>query len=82
MTIVNVSKPTTSFSNSSKVSIGETWATITTTWATETRTWLAVSQLITNTSRYFNQIWLATLQPWLMLTPWLGDSEITNQSKP
>ena len=37
--------------NSSKVSVGETWGTITTTWATETRTWLAVSQLIGNTSK-------------------------------
>ena len=82
MAITNVSKPTTSFSNSSKVSIGETWATITTTWAAETRTWLAVSQLFTNTSRAFNQIWSSVLYPWLMLTPWLGDSEITNQSKP
>lgn len=51
MAITNTSKPTTTFSNSSKVSVGETWATITTTWATETRTWLAVSQLITNTTR-------------------------------
>lgn len=37
--------------NSSKVSIGETWGTITTTWASEPRTWLAISQLIGNTSK-------------------------------
>ncbi len=51
MALVNTSKPTTTLTNSSKVSIGETWATITTTWASETRTWLAVSQLFTNTAR-------------------------------
>lgn len=37
--------------NASKVSIGETWGTITTSWASETRTWLAISQLIGNTSK-------------------------------
>ena len=51
MAIANEPKPTTSFTNSSKVSQGETWGTITTTWATETRTWLAVSQLVTNTAK-------------------------------
>ncbi len=51
MAIVNTSKPTTSLTNSSKISIGETWGSITTTWASETRTWGAVSQLFTNTSR-------------------------------
>jgi len=40
----------------SKVSIGETWDTVTTTWATETRTWLAISQLFTNTSRQSSSI--------------------------
>lgn len=42
--------------NLSKVSIGETWGTISTTWASESRTWLAVSQLFTNTSRTSNSI--------------------------
>jgi len=51
MSITNTAKPSTSITNSSKVSIGETWATITTDWASETRTWLAASQLIGNTSR-------------------------------
>ena len=37
--------------NGSKVSVGETWDTITTSWTTETRTWLAISQLIGNTSK-------------------------------
>lgn len=56
MPITNQSKPTTSITNTSKVSIGETWATIDTTWATEIRTWLAVSQLITNGTRQSSSI--------------------------
>ena len=49
--ITNQDKPTTILTNSSKVSIGETWSSITTTWASETRTWLAVSQLIDNVTK-------------------------------
>lgn len=49
--MLNQSKPTTSIANASKVSIGETWGTITTTWASETRTWEAVSQLLSNAAR-------------------------------
>lgn len=56
MSITNQSKPTTSLTNTSKVSIGETWATIDTSWATEVRTWLAVSQLITNGTRQSSTI--------------------------
>jgi len=37
--------------NASKVSIGETWDSITSSWDTETRTWLQISQLIGNTSK-------------------------------
>lgn len=37
--------------NTSKVSIGETWGTIATTWATETQTWLSASQLIDNATK-------------------------------
>jgi hypothetical protein len=48
MAITNIIKPTTSLTNSLKVSYGETWGSITTTWAVETRTWLGVSQLLTN----------------------------------
>lgn len=48
MAITNISKPSSSISNSTKVSHGETWATITTSWATETRTWASVSQLLSN----------------------------------
>lgn len=44
----NVSRPTTSISNSTQPNKGETWSSITTTWATETRTWLQASKLINN----------------------------------
>lgn len=56
MAITNQSKPTTSITNTAKVSIGETWGSIATTWASETRTWLAVSQLITNSTRISSSI--------------------------
>lgn len=42
--------------NVAKVSIGETWDTISTTWASETQTWLAASQLITNNSKASSSI--------------------------
>ena len=49
--LANTSKPTTSIVNSTRVSIGETWASDPYTWAAEPRTWLAVSQLFTNSTR-------------------------------
>lgn len=39
MSLVNTSKPTTTLTNTAKVSNSEFWSTIATTWATETRTW-------------------------------------------
>jgi hypothetical protein len=54
--ITNQAKPTTTLTNTAKVSIGETWATITTTWASETRTWLQISQLLTNSARTSSSI--------------------------
>jgi hypothetical protein len=49
--MINQDKPTTAVSNATKVSIFETWATITTTWASETRTWLDMTSIIENTSK-------------------------------
>lgn len=49
--LVNTSKPSTSFTNSTRVSFAELWSTITTTWATETRTWAACASLFTDTSK-------------------------------
>ena len=51
MAISNTSKPTTTLSNTDKVSIGTTWNSILTTWNSETQTWLEASQLIDNISR-------------------------------
>lgn len=51
MSLVNQDKPNTSISNSTRISIGETWASIPTTWATETRTWEDMQSLIDNVSR-------------------------------
>ena len=51
MSIVNISKPSSSFANQTKINIGETWDSITTTWATETRTWDEMASIITNTVR-------------------------------
>jgi len=49
--MINTTKPSTSLINASKVSFGETWATIPTTWLSETRTWLATGSLFTNPSK-------------------------------
>lgn len=51
MAITNVSKPSSTVTNNTKINIGETWASITTTWATEPRTWDATQSLISNVSR-------------------------------
>lgn len=56
MSITNTSKPNTSLTNSTKVSIGETWTTVDTTWAAETRTWLEISQLIDNITKQTTSI--------------------------
>lgn len=42
--------------NASKVSIGETWDSITTSWASETQNWEEASQLISNSARTSSSI--------------------------
>ena len=70
-------------SNASKVSIGETWATVSTTWATESRTWLAVSQLFTNVALAGNiALWASRSYPWQQALPWQSAGGVTNISKP
>lgn len=51
MAITNVSKPSTTLTNATKVSFAELWSTITTTWASETRTWDATGSLFSNASK-------------------------------
>lgn len=84
MAFTNVSKPTTSIANVTKVNTGETWASILTTWATETHDWQTVSQLLTNSSKpAFGYLWGASSLPWLESSPWDDVfSGITNISKP
>lgn len=56
MSLTNMSKPSTSLTNSSKVFDYETWATIPTTFATETRTWIDCISLIDNSSKISSSI--------------------------
>ncbi len=70
--------------NNTKVSIGETWATISTTWASELQSWEEASQLIGNISKttYGDPLWNAQLV-WQLALPWeVNTSVMTNQLKP
>lgn len=49
--MINTSKPTTSFANTTRISHEETWNSNTTTWNTETRTWNDMGSKIDNSSR-------------------------------
>ncbi len=62
MSFVNTTKPSGSITNMSKVSIGETWGSITTSWASETRTWQMASQLFANVSKVVSTI-VNTIKP-------------------
>ena len=68
--------------NQNKVSVGETWDTVTTSWATEAQTWQGASHLITNIGIIAN-IWESRTLPWTSPAPWLlVGGGITNQNKP
>lgn len=54
--MINENKPTSSISNETKTSFGETWDSILTMWATETRTWDEVSRLMDNESKVISSI--------------------------
>ena len=83
MSITNVSKPSSSISNLTKINIGETWDSITTTWATETRTWDDMRSIIdNNTKAYSGYLWAESTLPWQLATPWIDTNKITNQAKP
>ena len=51
MSITNISKPTTTLANSTKINIGEVWNTDSFTWATESRTWDDMQSLIDNITK-------------------------------
>lgn len=51
MSITNVSKPSTTMTNITRVTSYETWDSNTTTWNTETRTWDEMASTMGNVSR-------------------------------
>ena len=51
MAITNQSKPTTTYTNASKVNIGETWASDSLQWQNESRTWNATISIISNPAK-------------------------------
>jgi hypothetical protein len=51
MALTNISKPSTTLTNATKVSFAELWSTITTTYAAETRSWADCISLIDNSSK-------------------------------
>jgi len=54
--ITNITKPTTSVENLTKVNIGEVLDTALLTWATETRTWNATVSIISNLARQSSSV--------------------------
>ena len=83
MSIINQNKPNTSLTNISRISIGESWSSITTTYASETRTWADMASLIDNISLGITgYLWSIKRFPWTEATPWLSEGGISNQSKP
>lgn len=82
MALTNVSKPSTTLTNSSKVVSYESWDTITTTWDTETRTWDDMASVMDNTTLNTDNLWSNRSFPWLMALPWQQTGGITNTSKP
>ena len=82
--IVGALNASAGLTNTPKVSVGETWATIETTWATESRTWLAASQLLVNQAlSSTDSIWSARTFPWQETLPWQNtNAGIINVSKP
>lgn len=51
MAITNISKPTTTLSNTTKVDIGETWDSSILDWDTEVRSWDDLASIISNTAK-------------------------------
>ncbi len=56
MAITNVSKPSSSMANQTKINIGETWDTDLNTWNAELRTWDETASVIDNITRISSSI--------------------------
>jgi hypothetical protein len=79
----NISKPTTSLTNSNKVVQYETFDTLTTTFDTETRTFDEMATTWTNqVLSGVGFLWSIKRFPWTETSPWLTEGGITNQAKP
>jgi hypothetical protein len=82
MAITNISKPSTSLTNPTKVVQYETWDSLTTTWDTETRTWDEMGTTWTNTSINASDWFFSNRRfPFTEATPFLSGG-MTNQAKP
>lgn len=49
--MINESKPTTSFTNSTRINTGEIWNTNSNQWQNESRTWNESGSLISNVTK-------------------------------
>jgi len=56
MAITNESKPSSSYTNMTRINIGEVWDSNLNTWNAETRTWNDMASLINNTTRVSSSI--------------------------
>lgn len=56
MALVNVSKPSTSLTNTTKIDIGLTWSANLLQWQNETRTWDDTTSTIDNITRITSTI--------------------------
>jgi hypothetical protein len=80
--MINESKPTSSMTNISRVSFGETWDNNLQTWNEDTTTWNASGSLMTNELISTNFFFSIRRTPFLETAPFTVGGGMTNQSKP
>jgi hypothetical protein len=54
--MINQSKPTTSYTNTAKINIGEVWNTDLNQWQNESRTWDDMASLLDNATKISSSI--------------------------
>lgn len=83
MSITNISKPTTTLSNTSKAASGVTWATETHTWANDPYTWADKASNIRNAYILNSGLFFSSQRhPFLETSPFTTNGGITNIAKP
>lgn len=83
MSITNITKPSTTLANATKIGTGEIWDTASNQWQNESRTWQDMASLLSNiTVGVTGFLWSAKRTPWLEATPWQSEGGISNISKP